>query len=119
MADLSRVGIGPTLWCVPASATNAVATATKAAAAARQHFINGITISSSAVPAAAATVKVFDGTTVLDQFEIPTGFIGPFSVEYKHALAVTVGAACSISAGALGSGVVCTVVLRGRTEVDG
>lgn len=105
----------PTTWTVVASQTNATATATQAAVAGKQHFLTGISFSMSAAPATAITVQVKDGTTVIDQFQIPAAAQAPFVHNYTPPLEVTAGAAASITVGALGSGVVGTVVLKGKT----
>lgn len=108
----------PTTWSVVDSQTNATATATQAAAAGKQHFLTGISFSMSAAPAGAATVQVKDGTTVVDQFQIPAAAQAPFVHNYNPPLQITAGAAASITVGALGSGVVGTVVLKGKTFLN-
>ena len=105
----------PTTWTVVASQTNATATATRAATAAKQHFITGITFSMSAAPAAAVTVQVLDGATVLDQFQVPAAAQAPMVHNYHPPLQLTTGNSASITVGALGAGVVGTVVLKGKT----
>lgn len=115
MARFEDKSFAPTQWTVVASQTNATATATKTADAAKQHFITGISFSMSAQPAAAVTVQVRDGATVLDQFQIPAAAQAPLVHNYTPPLAITNGAAASITVGALGSGVVGTVVLKGKT----
>jgi hypothetical protein len=105
----------PTQWTVVASQTNATATATKAADAAKQHFITGISFSMSAQPTSPVTVQVRDGSTVIDQFQIPAAAQAPLLHNYTPPLTITPGAAASITVGALGSAVVGTVVLKGKT----
>lgn len=115
MARFEDKAFAPTQWTVVDSQTNATATATKAAVAGKQHFITGISFSMSAAPAAAVTVQVKDGSTVLDQFQIPAAAQAPLLSNYNPPLTITVGAAASITVGALGAGVVGTVVLKGKT----
>jgi hypothetical protein len=105
----------PTTWTVVDSQTNATATATRAATAGKQHFITGISFSMSAQPAAAVTVLVRDGATVLDQFQIPAAAQAPLVHNYHPPLQITTGNAATITVGALGAGVVGTVVLKGKT----
>jgi hypothetical protein len=108
----------PTQWTVVTSQTNATATATRNAVTGKQHFITGISFSMSAAPAAAVTVQVRDGVTVLDQFQIPAAAQAPLVHNYHPPLTITSGAAASITVGALGTGVVGTVVLKGKTFMD-
>ncbi len=115
MARFEDKSFAPTQWTVVASQTNATTTATQAAVAAKQHFITGISFSMSAAPAAAVTVQVKDGSTVLDQFQIPAAAQAPLVHNYHPPLTITVGNAASITVGALGAGVVSTVVLKGKT----
>ncbi len=105
----------PTQWTVVASQTNATATATKAADATKQHYLTGISFSMSAAPAAPVTVQVKDGTTVLDQFQIPAAAQAPLILNYVPPLAITPGNLAEITVGALGAGVVGTVVLKGKS----
>lgn len=110
--------LAPTTWTVVNSQTNATATATQAAVANKQHFLTGISFSMSAQPAAAVTVQVRDGVTVIDQFQIPAAAQAPFVHNYTPPLQITAGAATSITVGALGAGVVGTVVLKGKTFLN-
>lgn len=105
----------PTTWTVVDSKTNDTATATKAAVAGKQHFITGVSFSMSAAPAAAVTVQVKDGTTVIDQFQIPAAAQAPLIMNYHPPLQLTPGNAATLTVGALGSGVVGTVVVKGKT----
>jgi hypothetical protein len=73
----------------------------------------------SAQPSAAVTVQVKDGDTVVDQFQIPAAAQAPLLHNYTPPLAITMGNAASITVGALGSAVVGTVVLKGKTFIEG
>lgn len=115
MARFEDKSFAPTQWSVIDSKTNATATATKAADSAKQHFVTGISFSASAAIGAAVTVQVKDGATVLDQFQIPATMVTPLVVHYHPPLTITVGNAASVTVGALGAGVVGTVVLKGKT----
>lgn len=107
--------LAPTTWSVVVSQTNAPATATRAAATGKQHFITGFSFSMSAAPAAAVVVEVRDGATVIDQFQIPAAAQAPLVVSYSRELQCTTGNAATITVGALGAGIVATVVLKGKT----
>lgn len=115
MARFEDKSFAPTTWTVVASQTNATATATKSAEAGKTHYITGISFSMSAAPAAAAVVQIKDGTTVIDQMQVPAAAQAPFVHNYTPPLQVTMGNLASITVGALGSGVVGTVVLKGKT----
>ncbi|MFZ9446117.1 MAG: hypothetical protein ACO277_08205 [Ilumatobacteraceae bacterium] len=108
----------PTTWTVVNSQTNATATATQAAVTGKQHFVTGISFSMSAAPAAAVTVQVRDGATVIDQFQIPAAAQAPLIHNYHPPLEITSGNLASITVGALGTGVVGTVVLKGKTFLN-
>lgn len=108
----------PTTWTVVASQTNATATASQGGVAGKQHFITGISFSMSAAPAGAVTVQVKDDSTVIDQFQIPAAAQAPFVHNYTPPLQITANNAASITVGALGSGVVGTVVLKGKTFLN-
>ena len=118
MARFEDKAFAPTQWTVVDSQTNATATATKAAVSGKQHFITGVSFSMSAAPAASVTVQVKDGSTVLDQFQIPGGAgtaQAPLVHNYYPPLQITSGNAATITVGALGATVVGTVVLKGKT----
>lgn len=115
MPRFEDAAFAPTTWTVVNSQTNATATATRAATAGSQHFVTGISFSMSAAPAGAVTVQVLDGATVLDQFQIPAAAQAPLIHNYNPPLRITAGNATSITVGALGTGVIGTVVLKGKT----
>lgn len=115
MARFEDKAFAPTQWTVVDSKTNATATAAKAATAGKQHWVTGISFSMSAQPAAAVVVQVLNGATVLDQFQIPAAAQAPLVHNYTPPLEIPAGTAVSITVGALGSGVVGTVVLKGKT----
>jgi hypothetical protein len=118
MPRFQDIALAPTTWTVVASQTNATATATQAAVTGKQHFITGISFSMSAAPAAAVTVQVRQGATVLDQFQIPAAAQAPLIHNYTPALQLAAGTEASITVGALGAGVVGTVVLKGKTFLN-
>jgi hypothetical protein len=118
MPRFEDAALAPTQWTVVDSQTNATATATQAAVAGKQHFITGISFSMSAAPAAAVAVQVRQGTTVLDQFQIPAAAQAPLIHNYTPPLAITPGQSANITVGALGSGVVGTVVVKGKTFLN-
>lgn len=114
MARAEACLFGPLGWpSVIASGTAAVATATKAAAPGFQHILSGITISASGTPAAAVTVTLKDGTTVIDQWEIPAAAFAPIVIEYKRPFIITVGNLVELSIPSLGAAIKGTAVIRG------
>jgi hypothetical protein len=115
MATIEQQSWWPTAWTVVDSKTNAVATATKAADSTKQHYLTGISFSMSAAPAAAVTVQVLDGATVIDQFQIPAAAQAPIIANYVPPIQITPKNSLSSTVGALGAGVVGTVVLKGKT----
>lgn len=105
-----------TEWTVVTTATNSVATATKAAVVGQRHFVTYVTVSASAAPAAAVTATIKDGTTVITQFEMPASAIAPIFVPIARSLRISVGALVEISVPALGAGVKGTVTIGGFTR---
>jgi hypothetical protein len=103
----------PAHWTVVASATNATATATKAAAAGMTHYITGVTISGSAVAAAAATATVKDGATTVDLVNLAAAVAPQLVIEYGFPIRCAKGAKAEAILTTLGSGVVGTVSIRG------
>lgn len=119
MSQVKSQGLAVAGWTVVATAVNAAATATKAANASTQvglrHYILGYSFSFKGGAPAVGTLQVKNGSTVLDQVEIPISLVGPIIVDYVHPLRCDIQADASITVGALGAGVTGTVVLRGAT----
>lgn len=122
--DINRIAFGQTQWTVVAKDTAKTVTATKSGIAvaspkpAQRHVITGFSVSVDRITTAAAELLVKDGTTVIFQYEIPVGFYGPFDVELKRPYACAQGADAVATIATLGTGVVCSVVLRGMTVTD-
>lgn len=123
--DINRIAFGPTAWTVVANDTAKAVTATKTGIAvaspkpAQRHVVTGFSLSVDQITTASAKFQIKDGTTVIFQYEIPIGWYGPFDVELKHPYACAQGAnAVATCAATLGTGVVCSVVLRGMTVSD-
>lgn len=80
-------------WTVTASASSAVATATKAAQGSKQHIIYGIDASFSAAPGAPVLMQILD-LSVSPSVVVWEGYTaGLVPVQFKQGLAITPGAA--------------------------
>ena len=114
-AEVAAFGL-PT-WTSYDTGTNAALTATTALVANQQHYITKVTASFSAAVAAAVTLAIKDGTTVIWQVEIAPGvltFTENFETRPLHG---TRGTAVNVTVGAAGTGVVQTVCMAGFTAV--
>jgi len=123
--DTNKIAFGLTRWTVVANDTAKAVTATKSGVTvtstmpAQRHVITGFSASVDRVTTAAAQLLVKDGSTVIFQYEIPVGFYGPFDVDLNRPYACAQGAnAVATVSATLGTGVVCSVVLRGMTVSD-
>lgn len=116
MATSELLLYGPTKWSVVTSVTEAIATASKAGATDKQHFITGISFSTTAAATIPGlTVQVLSGSSVLDEFRIPTSFLEPIVVNYVPPLECAPGEAATISAPSFGTAIGSTVAIRGKT----
>lgn len=124
--NINQIGLGPTTWSVIATATNATATATKAAVAhtnvtvpAQRHVITGFSFSASTgAYTGSPTLTVYNDTMPIYTFQLDSTSHAPLNVELPHPFVCNQGVACSISATALGAGLVATVCIRGMTISD-
>ena len=123
--DINKIAMAPTAWSVVASATAATVTATKAAIThatnivpAQRHCVTGFSISASATVSTISTFQIKNGTTVVFQYELGTGFSGILNVELTRPFICDQATAVVGTATTLGTGVVCTVVVRGMTVSD-
>lgn len=99
-------------WSITATADNAAATATKAAEAAKSHYITGITGTfSAAVSGKLMTLK--DGATVIGNFHVHNQFAHTFPAPIK--IAVNTAAELSLAASGTASQIG-AVTLTGYTE---
>ena len=96
-------------WVEYATATDAAATATRAAQAGRQHVVKAVTASFD--QAAVALLTLRDGATVVWQ-----GYVhNQAAVEFPSGVAATRGNAVSAELAAGGAGVTGAVALHGET----
>ena len=123
--DTNKIALGLTRWTVVAKDTAKAVTATKSGVTvavtspAQRHVITGFSASVDRITTASAELLVKDGSTVVFQYELPVGWYGPIDVELKSPYACAQGAdAVATVAATLGTGVVCSVVLRGMTVSD-
>ena len=123
--NINQIGLGPTMWSVIATATNATATATKAGVTvtgtspAQRHVITGFSFSASTgAYTGAPTLTVNNGSTPIFTFQLDSTSHAPINVELPRPFVCAQGAACSIVATALGLGLLATVCIRGMTVSD-
>ena len=116
MARFEDLLCKPATWTVVNSAVNGIATATKAAVAARVHYITGVTVSASDLPASSVQVQILDGATILDQWEIPAAQFAPIPINFNRPYQCSTNSLASITLSALGSGIRGTVVIKGFTS---
>lgn len=119
MARAEDLLFKPAQWAVPVSQIGAITTATKAGLAGKQHFIVGVSISCSGLPATSSQVFIYDGVTILDQWEIPPAQFAPITPNFIRPYVGSPGADVSVSMGSLGAGIRGTVCIRGFTAMAG
>lgn len=107
-------------WRETANATNAAATATRAAEAGKCHYITGFSISASGTIAASvvAEIRQNGGATSRRAFQIPNAAIPPIIYEFKRVIKVPVGLDADITLPALGAAIVGRVELVGFTRLE-
>lgn len=109
---------GPNRWTIYDTETNAAVAATLAGVDGQQHFLREIIVSFSAVPAAACTLEIKSGSTVLLPIQIGVAAAGPVVVEFpKAGLQCAIGAALSLELSSPGN-VTASVVGIGFTAPD-
>ena len=117
MASQESLLVGPLGWpSVVARATNAAATATKAAVTNQQHIISGVSISASAAPAAAVVVTLKAGAVIIDEWNLPAAAFAPIVIEFKRPFILDLNTLAELNIPALGAGVIGTAVIRGLTR---
>lgn len=105
----------PATWSVVDTDTNAALSASKAGATGRRHYITGFSVSASAAPAAAETVLLKNGSTVVAQYELPAAAFGPLVVNFTSPIRCSDNSAATLEVEALGSGVVASCSIHGFT----
>lgn len=105
----------PATWAVVQSGVNVPLVATKAADQQMCHYITGISISASDLPAASVEVQILDGAVVLDQYEIPAALFAPIIHNFMRPYRCSQNTAANATVTAMGTGVRGTVVLKGFT----
>jgi hypothetical protein len=101
-----------------ATGTNAIATASKAApdvaaGSTRRNYIQRVIVSASGAVAAATTLQLKSGATVLMTINLSTTSLNaPLDLDFKsHPLACAAGDAAVAVVGALGAAIICNVQL--------
>lgn len=115
MARLEDLLAAPTKWTVVDTQTNATATATKAASAGRNHYITGISFSADRAPTAPVAVQLKDGSTVIDEWEVPASAFSPVMFNFLRPILITTNTAATLTCGAGGTSVKVSLTLRGFT----
>lgn len=107
-------------WRETASATAAVATATRAAEANKKHYITGFSFSASGTIAASVTLSIRQngGATTRRAFVIPASSIAPIIYEFKRVLVIPANFDVDITVGSLGAGITSRVELVGFTRPE-
>lgn len=114
MARVEDLMSKPATFKVVASGVNSDLSAEQQANASQSVYITGVSISASGAPATATTAYVYDGTDVIDQFEIPAAAFSPIVPNYGRApLRCSIGNTAKVVLPALGASVTGTVVLKG------
>lgn len=94
-----------------ATASNAAATATRAAVAGKSHFVTRITAGfSGTAPGTQILCQLKDGTTVIGNYACPA--TGVLDIRFERPVQITAGNACSLVLAAGGSGAVGNVTLN-------
>ena len=104
--------VGGSGWIVNATATHAIATATRAAKTGYQQILGHVDASCSTTPASPVLLQVKDGTTVIFQAYVST----TKDFDFEYGAAGTAGNAMSAVLADCGSGVVGSVNLHGLTR---
>lgn len=91
-------------WIEKASADNALATATHAAASGKRHYLTGVWAAYSTAPAGEKLLQLKDGTTVIFESYVKAAEQIPFPnpIEIARGNAVSAELAASGTAGVLG-----------------
>jgi hypothetical protein len=112
--------VGTEGWRATATATNGVATATRAAPTNQRHFITGFSISATGTAPAAgsytAQIRQNGGGTVRRDIAIPAAAFAPIIYEFRRPIEIPRGQDCDITLPALGAGAVGRVELFGITR---
>lgn len=104
---------GTAQWSETATAVAGTATATRAAVAGRRHYITSMSYSANGAVAAATTVEIRSGSTVLARFQVPPAAFAPVALNFDAPLACAQGEAASIVAGSFGAGISGSVNIHG------
>jgi hypothetical protein len=121
-APKSGEGVWPAPQQSVANAVNtllvpAVATAATGGKIQKSHLVIGVTLSVSAATAAESTFTISDGI-VLEQIDIPVGFVGPLVINYTRPLYFRPGNAVTLNWTAAGAAIKTTIAVRGISRTD-
>ena len=93
--------------------TNATATATIAAKTGYVFYVTNIELSLSAAPSAAMVFQLKSGSTVKKQYQIPAAATAPVVINFSRPFKLTVSEAATVTTGAAGTGIICTIGISG------
>ena len=121
MASAESLLYGPYDFNARDTQTNVVANATQAAPQVDQsHYVDGLTISASAAPAASVAVQLIEdiagAATVRWEAQIPAAAFLPIDIDFKKAFVIAKGKSVTLQLPALGAGVTAKVAVRGITR---
>lgn len=105
-------------WTAVGTGSNATVTATAVAVAGKVNHCTKLVASFSAAPAAACTVTIKDGTTVIFQAEIPAAVTAPIPFDFSQPgtrLRGSTGNALVAGCTTPGASTICTLTMEGLT----
>lgn len=104
-------------WTVTDTETNGALSAIVAANASGQHYALGVIVSFSAVPAAACTLTVKDGSTVIATVQFGVAVAGPVAIAFPRPLPGTINTAMEFALSSPGN-ITATVCGIGMSSPD-
>lgn len=119
MARMEDLLAKPAQWTIVNTGIAAIATATKAGIQAQEHYVCGVSISCSGLPATSVIVQLLDGVGILDQWELPAAMFAPIISNFTRPYKGSPGNLVSLVVGSFGAGNRGTAVLRGWTAMAG
>src|SRR3954470_21750373 len=119
MARAEDLLFKPAQWTIVATNINGIAYAEQFGIPGKQHFIVGLSISCSGLPATSVQVLIRDNLTILDQWEIPPAQFAPMTPNFIRPYVGSPGGSVNVILGAMGAGIRGTVCMRGFTSMAG
>jgi hypothetical protein len=107
-----------TQWTIVATATAAIATATKVAVPRMRHYITGISLSMRGGTPAVATAEVRSAANVLDRLELAAAVFAPILANFVYAYECGINEDATFTCPSLGAGITVSVVVKGYTLAE-